>query len=150
MATASGHLPVRPASKIWNVVLWLIQVSLAVVFVGAGIWKLATPIVLLAESMPWMGQVAPGFLYLTAMVDVLLGLGVLLPSLVRIEPALAVTMAYACAAFMACAIVFHVFRGEAESTPINFLLFGLALLVAWGRTSKAPLPVRVRRTSAQG
>lgn len=145
MATATGHLPVAPAAKSWNVVLWLVQGFLAVVFVGAGIWKLMTPIVILAESMPWMGQVAPAFLYLTAIVDVLIGLGILLPSLVRYEPALAVTMAYAGAAFMACAIVFHVFRGEAESTPFNFLLFGLALLVAWGRTSKAPLPLRLRR-----
>lgn len=140
--TASGHLPVAHSPKGWNVLFWVIQWFLAIVFVGTGIWKLATPIAQLADQMPWMGQVTPAFLYITAIIDLFVGLGVLLPSLVRFEPALAVTMAYACAAFMACAIVFHVFRGEPESTPINFLLFALALLVGWGRGSKAPLPIR--------
>ena len=146
--TASGHIPVAPSSKGWNFVFWLIQGLLAVVFVGTGIWKLATPVAQLADMMPWMGQVTPAFLYLTSILDIFVGLGVLLPSVVRFEPALAVTMAYACAAFMACAIVFHVFRGEPESTPINFLLFGLALFVAWGRSSKAPLPLRTGRPRA--
>ena len=38
-------------------------------FLGTGIWKLVTPISELATKMPWMGEVAPAFLYTTAVFD---------------------------------------------------------------------------------
>ena len=92
--------------------------------------------------MPWMGQVSPAFLYATAVFDLLGGLGVLLPSLTRIKPGLTVLAALGCVALQASAIVFHVSRGEAANTPFNFFLVGLALFVAWGRRSKAPIAPR--------
>lgn len=122
--------------------LWIVQGLLALTFVGGGLWKLATPIPQLASKMPWMGQVSPGFLYLTAVFDILGGLGVLLPSVTRIQPRLTVLAALGCVALMACAIVFHVSRGEAANTPFNFVLLGLSLFVAWGRRSKAPIAPR--------
>ncbi len=88
--------------------LWVVQALLAVIFVGTGVWKLVTPLPALAAAMPWMGQVAPGFLYLTAVVDLCGGLGIVLPSLTRIKPGLTVLAALGCAAFQACAIVFCV------------------------------------------
>jgi hypothetical protein len=92
--------------------------------------------------MPWMGQVSPSFLYATALFDLLGGLGVLLPSLTRIRPGLTVLGALGCAVLMVGAIVFHVSRGEAASTPFNFFLVALALFVAWGRRSRAPIAPR--------
>jgi hypothetical protein len=92
--------------------------------------------------MPWMGQVSPGFLYATAVFDLLGGLGVLLPAVTRILPGLTVPAALGCAALQASAIVFHVSRGEAAKTPFNLLLIALALFVAWGRRSRAPIPPR--------
>jgi DoxX-like family len=89
--------------------------------------------------MPWMGQVSPAFLYATAVFDILAGLGVLLPSLTRIKPGLAVLGALGCVALMVGAIVFHVSRGEAAKTPFNVLLVALSLFVAWGRGTKAPV-----------
>ncbi len=115
--------------------LWFVQGLLAVTFVGTGLWKLATPIPELAAKMPWMGEVSPRFLYATAVLDVLGGLGILLPSLTRIKPGLAVLAAIGCAALMAGAIVFHLARGEAASTPFNALMLALSLLVAWARRS---------------
>jgi ABC-type Fe3+-siderophore transport system permease subunit len=111
-------------------------------FAGTGIWKLATPIPELATKMPWMGEVSPSFLYVTALADLFGGLGVLLPSITRIKPGLTVLAALGCVALQASAIVFHVSRGEAANTPFNFLLVGLALFVAWGRRTKAPIAPR--------
>ena len=129
-------------SKGLNISLWVVQVLLSLTLVGTGIWKLAAPIPELAAKMPWMGQVSPSFLYLTAVFDILGGLGVLLPSLTRIKPRLAVLGALGCVALMAAAIVFHVSRGEAAKTPFNFLLVALSLFVAWGRRSKVPISPR--------
>jgi hypothetical protein len=125
-----------------NIGLWIVQSVLALILVGGGLWKLATPIPELAAKMPWMGQVSPGFLYATAVFDILGGLGVLLPSITRIKPVLTVLAALGCVALMACAIIFHFSRGEAANTPFNFLLVALSIFVAWGRRSKAPIAPR--------
>ncbi|MBL9037671.1 MAG: DoxX family protein, partial [Archangium sp.] len=122
-----------PPSKGLHVALWSVQWLLAVTFVGTAAWKLLTPISTLAAAMPWMGQVAPPFLHLTALVDLLGGLGVVLPSLTRIVPRLTSLAALGCAALQLGAIAFHVSRDEAGSTPFNALLVGLSLFVAWGR-----------------
>lgn len=140
-ASAKSEATRQPSGGL-HVVLWIVQGLLALTFAGGGVWKLATPVPELAAEMPWMGQVSPGFLYATAVADLLGGLGILLPSLTRIKPGLTVLAALGCAALMACAIVFHVSRGEEADTPFNFLLVALALFVAWGRRSKAPLAPR--------
>ena len=122
--------------------LWTTQGVLSLLFVGTAVWKVLTPIPKLAAMIPWAGQVSPSFLYLTAVLDLLGGLGVLLPSATRIAPRLAVLAALGCAALQLCAIVFHVSRGEGANTPFNFLLVGLALFAAWGRERRAPIRAR--------
>jgi hypothetical protein len=132
----SANTPPRPTTQSstgLGVALWIVQGLLALTFVGTGVWKLATPIAQLASKMPWMGQVSPGFLYMTAFFDILGGLGVLLPSVTRIRPGLTVLAALGCAALQVSAAVFHFSRGEAANTPFNFLLVALSLFVAWGR-----------------
>jgi len=129
-------------SKGLNLALWIVQVLLGVTMASTGIWKVATPIPELASKMPWMGQVSPAFLDVTAAADFLAGIGLLLPSITRIKPGLSVLAALGCALLMAAAIVFHVSRGEAAKTPFNVFLLALALFVAWGRHVKAPIAPR--------
>jgi uncharacterized membrane protein YphA (DoxX/SURF4 family) len=129
-------------SKGLGIGLWIVQGLLALTFVGTAIWKVTTPIPELGKMVPWMEQVSPGFLYFTAIFDLLGGLGVVLPAATRIKPGLTVLAALGCAAFMLGAIIFHFSRGEGANTPFNFLLVALALFVAWGRRSKAPIAPR--------
>jgi hypothetical protein len=79
---------------------------------------------------------------MTAFFDFAGGIGIVLPSLTRIQPRVAVLAALGCAALQASAIVFHVTRGEAASTPFNLFLVALAVFVAWGRWAKAPITPR--------
>lgn len=141
------NTPAQPASAHRGIdaALWIVQGLLALTFVGTGLWKLVTPTAALASKMPWMGQVSPGFLLATAALDLAVGLGVLLPSLTRVMPRLAVASALGGAGLMAGAVVFHVQRGEAASTPFNVLLALLACFVAWGRLRKAPIAPRAPR-----
>jgi hypothetical protein len=125
-----------------DVVLWVVQSLLSLTFAGGAVWKLVTPIPAIAATFPWAGQVSPSFLHATAVFDLLGGLGVLLPSLTRIQPRLTVLAALGCAALQVCAIVFHVARAEGADTPFNFFLLGLSLFVAWGRNSKASIAPR--------
>ena len=132
----------RQPSKALNIGLWIVQVLLALTFAGTGVWKLTTPIPELAAKMPWMGQESPVLLYATAVCDLLGGVGIFLPSFIRIKPRLVVLAALGCAALMTAAIVFHFSRGEGMNTPFNFLMIALSLFVAWGRRSKAPISPR--------
>lgn len=129
-------------SKTLGYALWSVQALLALLFAGTALWKLLTPIPELSRMIPWAGQVEPSFLYMTAFFDLLGGVGVLLPTLTRIKPGLAVLAALGCAALQVCAILFHLSRGEGANTPFNFLLVGLALFVAWGRRYRAPVTAR--------
>lgn len=126
-------------SRVLHISLWVVQGVLGVMFVGTGIWKLFTPIPELAKEMPWMGEVSPSFLYMTAIVDALGGLGLLLPALTRIQPRLTVLAALGCGALQASAAAFHFSRGEGANTPFNFVLIALSLFVAWGRHRAAPI-----------
>lgn len=129
-------------SRALGISLWVAQALLGVLFVGTGVWKLLTPVAQLAEMIPWAGQVSQSFLVTIAMIDLLGGLGVVLPALLRIKPGLTVLAALGCALLMICAIVFHFSRGEGANTPFNVVLAGLSLFVAWGRYYRAPIAAR--------
>ena len=107
MTQSAPPSPSAKPSQGLNIALWVVQAVLGLMFVGTGIWKLATPVATLAAKMPWMGQVSPGFLYTTALFDALGGAGLLLPSLTRIKPGLTVLAALGCVALQLSAVVFH-------------------------------------------
>lgn len=125
-------------SKLLTAALWTTQALLAVLFVGAGIFKLVTPIPVLAGLWPWAGEY-PALVRATGLLDAAGGLGLVLPALLRIRPGLTLLAALGCALLQSAAIVFHMARGEAANTPFNFVLLALALFVFWGRRTKAPI-----------
>lgn len=142
MTQSAGTSPSGKSSPGLNIALWVVQGLLGLMFIGTGIWKVATPVAELAAKMPWMGQVSPGFLYATALCDTLGGVGLLVPSLTRIKPGLTVLAALGCVALQLSAAAFHFSRGEGANTPFNFVLVALSLFVAWGRHSRAPIAPR--------
>lgn len=131
MTDANKHR--TDASRSLDIALWIVQGLLFLIFTGTAFWKVFTPVPKLAAMIPWAGQVPVVFLYATALVDLCGGLGVLLPMLTRILPRLTALAALGCAALQACAIVFHVSRGEAANTPFNVVLLALSLFVFFGR-----------------
>jgi len=113
--------------------VWAAQILLFLVFTGTGVWKLLTPIPQLATMIPWAGEVPAPFLHATAVLDLLGGVGILLPAVTRIAPGLTFLAALGCAVLQVGAVVFHLSRGEAADTPFNVLLAALALFVTWGQ-----------------
>jgi predicted nucleotidyltransferase len=86
-----------------------------------------------------MGEVPRPALYATAALDLVGGLGVVLPSPTRVRPGLTVLAAAGCAALQASAVAFHLARGEASEVGFNVFLVALSLLVAWARRVRAPI-----------
>ncbi len=125
-----------------KIVLWIVQVLLALAFLAAGAMKLTTPLAELAVSLPWTADV-PGLLVrFIGVAEVLGGLGLVLPAATRILPRLTPIAAAALALDMVFATIFHLVRGEAMMTPINLILAALLAFVAWGRTARAPIAPR--------
>lgn len=95
--------------------------------------KLAKSPAELAAMWPWAGEVSPALVKLTGIADLLGGLGLILPSLLRIKPALTSAAALGIVVLMICASVFHILRGEASQIGFNLVVAVLAGFVAWGR-----------------
>ena len=125
-----------------RVSLWSTQALIFLAFGSAGLVKLLTPIPQLAAMMPWTGEHSEAFVRFIGLVDLAGGIGILLPAATRILPRLTVLAALGCTLLQISAIVFHVSRGEAVFTPLNFVLLALAVFVLWGRGRKAPIARR--------
>lgn len=125
-----------------NVITWILQILLAVAFVMAGIMKLATPIeeiLAMGEPMAWVNDVPAWLVRFIGGVEILGGLGLVLPSLLKIQPRLAVMAAYGIGLIMILAAVFHGMRGEYPGIINNVVFLVIALFIAWARTSKVPI-----------
>ncbi|MFN8355090.1 MAG: DoxX family protein [Spirosomataceae bacterium] len=115
------------------IALWIVQVALSVSLFWAAIKKLFQPIEELELQWPWVAQVPETLVKGTGMVDLLAGMGILLPQLLKIKPWLTVATAWGLLAVMFCASVFHIGRGEAALLGPNVIFAALAVFVIWGR-----------------
>jgi uncharacterized membrane protein YphA (DoxX/SURF4 family) len=120
-------------SKTIHISLWVVQVILAASLIWAGTIKLFQPAEKLAEMWPWVAQVPNGLLKFTGVIDLLGGLGLILPGLLRIQPKLTYISALCIVVLMVVASVFHITRGEGAKIGANIVFALLALFVAWGR-----------------
>ena len=113
--------------------LWTIQVLVFVAFAIAAWMKIIFSIPHLAEIWPWAGVLSPFEVRGLGVIDLLGGLGLILPMLSGIRPRLTIAAALGCALLQVCAMTFHILRGEANDTPVNFFLLAMVLFIAWGR-----------------
>lgn len=128
-------------SKGLNIALWLAQSLIALTLIWAGYAKLFQPIEETAQMLPWALE-NPELLKITGIVDLLGGIGVVLPAALRIQPKLTVFAAYGTIVLMIAAMVFHISRGEISLIGMNIFFLILAAFVAWGRTKKAPITTK--------
>lgn len=132
----------QTSSKGMNIGLWIAQALLAIMFLMAGGMKAAQPVDALVESLPWVTSVPAALVKFIGVSELLGGLGLLLPSLLRIKPSLTVTAAYALILVMILAGIFHATRGEYSAIGMNVVLAAIAYFIAWGRSKKAPIAAK--------
>ena len=126
-------------SKALHITLWIAQVILAAMFLMSGFMKLSQPIDQLSKMLPWAAQVPEALVRFIGVAEVLGAVGLILPSLLRIQPKLTPIAALGLAVLMLFAVFFHVSRGETPAIGMNFVLIAIAAFVAWGRFKKAPI-----------
>jgi uncharacterized membrane protein YphA (DoxX/SURF4 family) len=117
-----------------NYVLWVVQGLLALLFLFAGGMKLVQPIEALTEQMPLPGL----FVRFIGVAEVLGGLGLILPGLLRIRPGLTPLAAVGLVIIMIGATVLTLASGEVALALIPLLVGLLLAFVAYGRWRLAP------------
>jgi uncharacterized membrane protein YphA (DoxX/SURF4 family) len=124
-----------------KILLWVLQVLLALAFFAHGCLLLFPPAAMAAQinaSLPRWFQLFIG------VAEVLAAVGLTLPAFTRIQPWLVSWAAAGIMIVMICATIFHLARGEVSSAITTVVLLALATFVAYMRWRVAPiLPRRV-------
>ena len=126
--------PPRRSDRVLNLALWGVQILVFISFATAAWMKITFPIPKLAGIWSWAGALSPFEVRGLGVIDLLGGLGLVLPMLTGIGPRLTVAAAVGCAVLQVCAASFHVMRGEAGVISVNIVLLAMVLFIAWGRT----------------
>ncbi|MCV7422294.1 DoxX family protein [Mycobacterium yunnanensis] len=116
-----------------NVVLWILAGILALAMVGAGSLKLITPKDQLPDKGMELGELPAGAIKGIGALEVLGGIGLVVPALVNVAPVLVPWAATGVAVVMAGAVVFHLRRKEVTGALPAVALLVVAIVVAWGR-----------------
>ena len=122
-----------------NIVLWVLQVLLAVAFLAHG-WLFLTPPPEIAVQMN--ASLPRWFQLFLGVAEVLAAVGLTLPGLTRILPWLVTWAAGGILIVTVSATAFHVVRGEMSSAVITLVLVGLAAFLAYMRHRVVPIGIR--------
>lgn len=125
-----------------NTVLWGLQWLFGLYWIAIGIVHFVLPPGLPAP-LSWMYELSPTLHVISGSLEILGGLGLILPGLVKRFGYLVPLAALGLAGVMVGAMVWHLQHGSFATTgPLNLIIMAIMLFVAWGRFKKAPLVPR--------
>jgi len=129
-----------------NVALWIVQGLLAALFLLAGGAKL----VMSADQMAGPVALPVWFLRFIGVAEVLGGLGLILPGLLRIRPGLTPLAAAGLVIIMIGATIVSLMIGPVALAAMPFVVGLLAAFVAYGRWKLAPIHGTSQPSALQG
>jgi uncharacterized membrane protein YphA (DoxX/SURF4 family) len=115
------------------VVLWILQIVLAVVFLASGLAKLSQPKQKLARNMKWVDDFSSRSVKYIGTSEILGAIGVVLPWATGVARVLTPIGALGLAALMVGAMLTHARRQEYQNIAAPAVLAALALIVAVAR-----------------
>ena len=122
-----------------NILLWILQVLLALAFLAHGwlfLWPPPEIAAMMNASLPRWFQLFLGVAEIAA------GVGLTLPGITKIAPWLVVWAAGGIMIVMVSATAWHVVRGEISSAAVTLVLLVMATFVAYQRQRVRPIPSR--------
>ncbi len=132
----------KPAGRKLNVVLWIIQALLALLFLFAGGVKLVLPIAAMAKQAAMPGW----FLRFIGVAELLGGIGLILPGVTRIRTGLTPLAASGLVIIMIGATWISAKEGTIFSALFPLAVGILAAFVAYARSRLVPLRESARAT----
>jgi hypothetical protein len=122
-----------------NILLWVLQVLLALAFFAHGCMFLFPP----ASVVEQMNAMLPRWFQLfLGIAEVLAAVGLTLPGIFRVRPGLVSWAAAGIMIVMIGATILHAVRGEVSATLITLALLAMATFVAYMRWRVAPITPR--------
>ncbi|HVQ15942.1 MAG TPA: DoxX family protein [Vicinamibacterales bacterium] len=122
-----------------NVLLWVLQVLLAVAFLAHGLMMIVPP----PEIAAQMNAALPRWFSLFIGVsEVFAAIGLTLPGVTRVMPGLVTWAAVGIMFVMISATGYHIVRNELSSAAVTFLLLLIATYVAYMRWRVYPIGAR--------
>jgi len=131
-----------PPRKGLHYTLWVVQVLLALLFLFAGAMKFIMPIEEMTKQMPSMSGT---FLHFIGICELLGGLGMVLPGLLKIRTGLTPLAAAGLVIIMIGAVVVSYQVMGMKGIPAPLIVGLLAAFVAYGRWRLVPLPEKGNR-----
>jgi uncharacterized membrane protein YphA (DoxX/SURF4 family) len=120
-------------SNALNGALWVVQIMLALLFLFAGVVKFTTPVEQMAKQLSMPGW----FLHFIGAVEILGAIGLILPRLLGIRPALT-PLAAACLVVIMIGATVVTWHLPGSGPAIPFTTGILCAFVAYGRWRLAP------------
>ncbi|MGB7342121.1 MAG: DoxX family protein [Phototrophicaceae bacterium] len=118
-----------------QIALWIVQGLLGFAFLAAGAMKITQPEEKLIDRMAFIEDIGMPALRVIGTLEVLGGLGLVLPVLLNIMPVLTPLAALGLMIVMVGAILTHLRRGEMTAIVPNIVLGTLAGIVFFGYLS---------------
>jgi hypothetical protein len=122
-----------------NIVLWVLQVLLALAFLAHGVLLLAPPPDIAAQMTASLPR---SFWVFLGVAEVLAAVGLTLPGLTKIWPALVTWAAVGIMIVMVSATIWHIVRSEFSSAVVTLVLLAMATYLAYMRHRVMPIPSR--------
>ena len=122
-----------------NVLLWIVQVLLAVAFLAHGLLFLFPPEAMVEQMN---ASLARWFQLFLGVAEVLAAVGLTLPGATRIQPWLVPCAAAGVMIVMISATIFHIARGEVSSAFITASLLVMATYITYMRWRVVPIRPR--------
>jgi uncharacterized membrane protein YphA (DoxX/SURF4 family) len=120
-----------------NILLWIIQVLLGLLFIFSGSMKFVMSVQQMNEQAP---VVLPGlFIHFIGVCEILGGVGLILPSLLRIKPGLTPLAAAGLAIIVAGATVITLMGPIKGMALVPGITCVLSIFVAFGRSKLRPI-----------
>ena len=122
-----------------NILLWVLQVLLALAFFAHG-WLLLLPPAAMVDQMN--ASLPRWFQLFVGVAEVVAAVGLTVPGFTRIQPWLVPCAAAGIMIVMMSATIFHLMRGEVSSAITTVVLLAMATFVAYMRWRIAPIRPR--------
>jgi len=122
-----------------NILLWVLQVLLALAFFAHG-WLLLIPPAAMVDQMN--ASLPRWFQLFVGVAEVVAAVGLTVPGFTRIQPWLVPCAAAGIMIVMMSATIFHLMRGEVSSAITTVVLLAMATFVAYMRWRIAPIRPR--------
>jgi len=119
-----------------NIILWVLQVLLAVAFLAHG-WLFLSPPAEMVEMMNAL--IPPAFRIFLGVAEVLAAVGLTLPGITRVLPWLVSCAAAGLMIVTIGATILHTTRGEISSAITTAILFVMVTFVAYMRWKVKPI-----------